>query len=179
MSLEYFERTVEQVRAEAENLRGNVDARRNEISQDRTLSDEGKQQALAEVTSNAKPKLKELRAREDKLIADKINELESRIDSKTGNTATDVIAFRDAQDRAERLEDPDEAERLIARAMRTGDTSLAHAVFRKAMDAGWPSVTRTFTSANPELTDVVRDLGQLTKFREQTFNRTIAYGIFG
>jgi hypothetical protein len=179
MSLDYFEQEVETVRAEAERERDVYNRRASEIDRDPTLSDEGKTQARAAAQDAIAPRLKSLRAREDEIINRKINELELRIDSKSGNTSSDIIAFRDAQDRAERIDNPDDAQRILERAMRGGDTSLAHAVFRQAVNKNWGAVTRTFTQANPDLATTVTDLSRLYRFREDTFARNVQYSTFG
>lgn len=177
MSIQSLDREIEAIRAQAENARGNYEARIAEIDRDVTLSDEGRRLAREQVNASIGPRLKELRAKEDALINAEINSLELQLDSKTGNTVNDIIAFRDAQDRAERIDDPNEAERILTRAMRQGDTSLAHAIFRRGLDSNWAMVVATFTAANPELETAARDLKQLYRFRDNTFARTIQYGL--
>lgn len=177
MSLASLERQIEDIRAQAEAARNSYQSRTGEIDRDPTLSEEGRRLAREQATSSIGPRLKELRAKEDALINAEINSLELQLDSKTGNTVNDIIAFRDAQDRAERIDDPNEAERILTRAMRQGDTSLAHAIFRRGLDSGWPTVVATFTNEHPELETAARDLKQLYRFRENTFARTIQYGL--
>ncbi|MDQ1130244.1 hypothetical protein [Microbacterium sp. SORGH_AS_0888] len=68
----------------------------------------------------------------------------------------DIIAIRDAHDRAERITTSAEAERILERALRTNDTSLAYAVLHQAAERSWvelPERTATMLTANMQLTD--------------------------
>jgi hypothetical protein len=51
-----------------------------------------------------------------------------------------TIAFRDAQDRAERLEHRDETEAAMRRALETGDRTMVKAIARRAHTRGWAEV---------------------------------------
>jgi hypothetical protein len=56
----------------------------------------------------------------------------------------DVIAGRDAQDRAARLTTPDEATAMLRRASQSGDDSLARAVAEAAFNNGWREVAQDY-----------------------------------
>ncbi|KEP72893.1 hypothetical protein HR12_23490 [Microbacterium sp. SUBG005] len=66
---------------------------------------------------------------------------------------------------------------MLKRALRNNDTSLAHAVFRRAIDAGWTTVTDAFIAEKPELSDVVRDLHNLKEIKQNSLVRTMNYGL--
>jgi hypothetical protein len=58
-----------------------------------------------------------------------------------------LIAARDAQDRAERINSKDEAAAMLARANRNNDSSLAAAVGLHARNRGWTEVTSCWAQA--------------------------------
>lgn len=180
MSLEVLESEITSLRAKAEQIRGAYTADARNIDQDTSLSDIGKRDAKTEVKEFHKTQTSTLRAREEELINTKIRLLEQSIEaSGNGVNTSDIIAFRDAHDRADRLENAQEALPALHRALRNQDTSLAHAIFRRAIEANWRSVTDAFTAEKPELKDVVRDLRDAHAFKENSFGRTMAYAILG
>lgn len=179
MTLDNLEAQIQSNRDSAEREQNSTAARIREIDNDPTLSDEGKRRESEQFRAYAKTKLKEYRAKEEGLINNKITELERQLDAITGNSSSDIIAFRDAQDRAENLEDADAAEKVIARALRTNDRTLAHAVFRRALAARWNNVTQIFERENPEAKVVASDLAKLLHARdEDSFERTLIYSAF-
>lgn len=106
--------------------------------------------------------------------------LEARLEAsgRSINT-TNTIAFRDAHDRADNLNDADDALPVLKRALRSNDPSLALAIFRRAIDAGWTTVTDAFIAENPGLSDVVRDLHKSQGTKDSTMGRTMSYGTWG
>ena len=68
----------------------------------------------------------------------------------------------------------------MARAIRTGDRSLAHAIYRRALDAHWTTVAGMFTKENPTLAEVGRDLQTIKTALEDSLARTMYYaGTYG
>jgi len=180
MALAFLESQIEEVRAKAESAHASHESRRREIDRDPTYSESYKQQLHSENVERTRANLSAFRAQEDQLIDNRVKELERTLDSAMGNTAADIIAFRDAQDRAERLTERDEAERVLARALRNDDKSLAHAVFRRALDAGWTTVIDQFTRDNPTITDTVSDLRRLKSAQQmESMQRTMRYSMWG
>ena len=175
MSITYVDGQIDQVRAEASQVQvehGRIIAG---INADPALSPEGKQLRLTEINDSIKTNLESLKAREMKLVENEITRLERLLDAKAGNTSSDIIAFRDAQDRAERIENADEANRIIERAERTGDKTLAHAVFRYALENNWSTTTKAYAKANPELAEAANDLSIWKRFQKPDMNRALAY----
>lgn len=178
MTVESVESQVENLRAAASRAQKHYNDLADQISADATLSDTGKSEKRREAFTRAKDELRGLLEREKQLIDDEIATLRVRIESRSGTGSTDIIAFRDAQDRADRLADADEALPMLERAIRQRDTSLASAVFRRAMDAGWPRVVDTYLAAHPQAADVIRDLNYMTQAKDNSFQRTLAYALF-
>lgn len=175
MALDTLENEILTLRDRAKVLQRSHSNATREIESDTSLSDTGKEDAKKRSYDSHRASLRELRQREEQLINNKIQELQGRIDSTSGRTAADIIAFRDAQDRADRIAKPEQAQPMLERAIRQNDTSLAHAIFRRAIENGWRSVQDAFTAHRPELTDVVRDLNRLNALKENSFERTMQY----
>ncbi|MFL1999503.1 hypothetical protein [Microbacterium sp. A1-JK] len=175
MSLDIFEREVDRVRADvatAHRAHANTTA---DIDADANLSPEGKTAAKKKAEETYLPKLAELREQEKKLIKDAISRRRAEIESPAGATPDSIIAFRDAQDRAERIKDADEANRVLERSLRQNDTSLAHAIFRVGVERRYQNVISTFTAEKPEVRTAVDEIATLERFRDDFLERTLAY----
>lgn len=179
MGLEYINSQIEDLRTEAGNIATQYAAEVRGIDNDANLSEAGRKSLRLETRESLKPRIEELREREKSLIDRAISERQSRIESRSGVTSTDIIAFRDAQDRADRIEKQTDALPILDRALRQGDTSLAHAIFRRGLESNWRQVTDRFTADNPDLIETVSELRQLVRIKEATFNRTLAYALLG
>lgn len=175
MSLDYLNTQVDGYRAEADRVQSHWGKTVKEIDSDASLSAEGKKNEKAQWAESTRTKLKELRGKEEAAIDMKIRDLERQLDSKVGSTASDIIAFRDAQDRAERLDDKEEALRVLSRAIRNDDTTLAHAVFRRGLDANWREVTAMFGNEYPDKKTTVGDLAYLKAAKGNSFARSMPY----
>lgn len=90
----------------------------------------------------------------------------------SGDPASVSISFRDAQDRADSLTDPNDAARLLARAEQSGDEPLARAIAARAFEmydssfgggsTAWASVVDDFTAARPRAATAVQTLVDLS-----------------
>lgn len=145
------------------------------INSDPTLSAQGRKERITELTNNRDAKRSEWIAEEKQIINNKINALERRLDGYVGYSESNIIAFRDAQDRAEAVEDEDRAAALMARAIRSNDRTLAHALYRRAVENNWTEARNAFAADNPAVAGLVRDVRKLHAVLEATFNRTVAY----
>ena len=175
MSLDAFNTKVQALREKADNLSTYYQRTTREIDADPNLSDAGKTAERQAHRDEIKTQLAALRTQEEQLIDQSIAERMMRIESRSGATSSDIIAFRDAQDRADRIEKQDDALPLLDRALRQKDTSLAHAVFRRGLESNWRQVTDRFTQDHPDLSDAVRELRHLVARKENTFERTATY----
>lgn len=84
--------------------------------------------------------MEKLRAEEDKRALDKKASLEGTITGSVGSDSASIINYRDAQDRADKLETNGEAARMMTRALNSGDKTLASAVAQAAVEKGWNDV---------------------------------------
>ncbi len=86
----------------------------------------------------------------------------------SGDPASVSISYRDAQDRADSLNDPNDAAKLLARAERSGDEPLARAVAARALEMydssfgggspAWASVVDDFTATRPRAATAVQTI---------------------
>ncbi|MFC7925479.1 hypothetical protein [Microbacterium laevaniformans] len=175
MSREKLEADVESLRSQADSAQRDLASRTKQINDDESLSDVGKRDQLEQVRESTKARLKDLRRREEQLIDDELTTLRVRIESRSGTSSSDIIAFRDAQDRADRFQNADEARPVLERALRQQDKSLAAAIFRRAIESGWGSVVQAYTNAHPESADLIREIELLTREKENGLMRSVPY----
>lgn len=175
MSLDTLDTNVQALREKADSLSKRYQSTVREIDNDPNLSEAGKAAEREEFRVDIRSQLSALRTQEEQLIEQGISERMVRIESRSGASSTDIIAFRDAQDRADRIEKQADALPAIDRALRQKDTSLAHAIFRRGLEANWRQVTDRFTQDHPDLSDAVSELRTLVSRKENTFERTATY----
>ncbi|MFZ4894196.1 hypothetical protein ACL9RL_07080 [Plantibacter sp. Mn2098] len=179
MSLDYLKAQISTVRQEAARAQTFHSEEAQRISRDPNFTDAYKDELTKTNTETAKTKLRDLREKEKALVADKAKEIEKALDAKAGHTGSDIIAFRDAQDRAEKISDADEAERIIARALRNNDDTLAYAVFRRALEARWAKAVNLFADEKPDATEAAKDLVNIREEQTNNFERAMHYAYFG
>ena len=138
------------------------------IRDDVTLSREGKRRAMARETITARNTLAQLRSTSDTRGAQQRRDLERKLFGiGTRTSGTDVIAHRDAADRAAECKTPAEARRLLSRAETTGDQQLARAVFAEAwarhsdMEPGWGELGRSYLERRPDDNTAAAELAAL------------------
>jgi hypothetical protein len=177
MTIDHITTEVESLRAEAQREHAFYTRTVNDIDNDPTLSPAGRDAQKQDFREATRARLADIRRKEEAILEREISNALSRIEAPTRPGNTDIIAYRDAQDRADRIDDPDEANRLLERSLRQGDDSLAHAIFRAAVDRGYQTVITTFTTAKPALATAVADLQTLEGAKKNSFERTVAYGL--
>ncbi|WP_168429354.1 hypothetical protein [Microbacterium sp. K24] len=145
------------------------------INNDPTLSDQGKKERITALETERSNERSAMIAQEKAIINNKITALERRLDGYVGYSESNIIAFRDAQDRAEAVDDADRAASLMARAIRNNDRTLAHALYRRAVEHNWTEARNAFAADNPAVAGLVRDVHKLQTLRDTPFNRAVAY----
>jgi hypothetical protein len=180
MSLTYLDEKLEAVRARANDVQGNLNAARRAINSDSSLSQIGKDEALRAATENARNTMAALRQEEDTLAGDKRSSLQRTVAGTVGTDSASIISYRDAQDRADKLESRDEANRLMSRALTSGDKSLASAIAQAAITKGWNDVYEPYAALNPTIAEAVKDLANLNHYFDDfrmSMNRAMAYSV--
>ncbi|SCX37977.1 hypothetical protein SAMN03159343_0256 [Klenkia marina] len=139
------------------------------IRADRNLSDEGKRANLLSVHQAASKQLRaehdRIRERDTKHKAD----LERRLFGLTPHAlGADVISYRDALDRASRIQNADQANELLSMARGSGDKVLERAVFAHAYEmagpsaAPWNELVTAYLQARPDLQADVDELSRVS-----------------
>lgn len=176
MSLAQLETQIDDLRAQAARLYAKGNRTTNLLDTDPTLSDVGKQKARETEQSQINAKIRELRKQETELIAAKQQSLEKRLFGLSSVTSSDpnqIIAYRDAQDRAAKLTTAAEAQEAFASAIRSDDKTLAAAVLARALEANWHSIIAEYTKRNPTAREDLDDLAKIQEYN--TFEATMAY----
>ncbi|CAN7221521.1 hypothetical protein LJR044_003166 [Microbacterium foliorum] len=145
------------------------------INNDPSLSDHGKKERIDALEADRTTQRRNAMDQEKQIITNKIGELERRLDGFVGWSSENIMAFRDAQDRAENIDDPDKAATVMARAIRTNDKTLAHALYRRAVDQRWDDASRAFAADNPAVAQLVNDVQKLQQLHDNSFNRAVSY----
>lgn len=145
------------------------------INNDPSLSDHGKNERIDALEADRTTQRRKSIDEEKQIITNKIGELERRLDGFVGWSNENIMAFRDAQDRAENIDDPDKAATVMARAIRTNDRTLAHALYRRAVEHRWDEASRAFAADNPSVAQLVTDVQKLQALHDNSFNRAVSY----
>lgn len=178
MSLKYLDEQIEAVRARATAGQVGAQRERREIEQNPNLSAEGKQTEISQVNEYVKSSMAALRAEEGKLADDKRAELERTVLGTVGTDPSSVISYRDAQDRAEKITDSAEAERLMGRALSSGDNTLAIAIAHIALEKRYSKAYKLFAASNPSIAEAADDLAELNRYyQEGGMQRAMIYGV--
>ncbi|WP_037870315.1 hypothetical protein [Streptomyces sp. SPB074] len=115
-----------------------------------TYSDHAKRVMAAKAFKSTEQQLETLRAGEEKALRDRRASLQRSMFGASGNQdPSNVIARRDANDRAAKLEDPRAAAEALARAEMEGDTTMSQAIATRAAQYGWGDVLSSYTSTRP------------------------------
>lgn len=126
-----------------------------------TYSDHAKRIMTAKAYKAAEQQLEALRAGEEKALRDRRASLQRSMFGATGNQdPSTVIARRDANDRAAKLDDPRVAADALARAEMEGDTTMSQAIATRAAQYGWGDVLGAYTSTRPGFQRAAEEFNQ-------------------
>jgi hypothetical protein len=173
MSLDQLESQIDELRAQAARLYSKGYSASNLLDTDPDLSDVGKQKARETQNEQASAKIRDLRKREKELIAAKKQSIEKRLFGLSSSDPSQIIAFRDAGDRAAKLTTLDEAREAYSRATLSGDSTLAAAILARALEARWNSIVAEYVNQNPSAREDLADLAKLEEY--DSFAATLAY----
>lgn len=150
------------------------------LNNDQNLSLQGRQAQAAESLTSARNEMTALQAEEDQLIAAEIKSLTQSLAGSASGTSSDVINFRDAQDRAARLADAREARDAMARALTLDDQVLAQAILHRSFQDLFNEPIELYLAQFPQKRQVAEDLYRVHKFAQdvsRNFHRQIAYSV--
>lgn len=153
--------TVDQARERMTRIRTALNNEADTIRGTQSYSDTGRRLELAKAYRKTKAQAAALR--EEFTAENKARRLELEQRLFGIPSGGDASAYRDACDRAEKILTADQAEKMLARAQRTGDDLLARAVADRARSLGADSVVRTYA----EDTGMESALEQLREVRTE------------
>ena len=169
----------------AEEIRQQLDAQTQRINGQRNLTAAAKRTMLARAYIQARTALDELKDQEAQTVARERKKLERKLFGTTGFNPDPqaVIASRDANDRAARIESPAEAERMLQRAERDGDSILAKAIASRAADwsgdPSWARVVHQYVAERPAEAETLQAMQSLPNTNDAMWkmSKAIEYGI--
>ncbi|RAU98774.1 hypothetical protein DQP58_04795 [Mycobacterium colombiense] len=176
MSLAQLESQIDDLRKQAANIQSRWARTADLLDADNTLTDTGKRAKLDSEHAQVSAKLSDLRKKEKELITGKRQSLEKSLFGLSSLTSSDpgqVIAYRDAQDRAARLTQADEAGEVFAAAIRSDDKTLAAAILGRALDAGWSGIVAEYIKQNPSAKEQLDDLAKIQDY--DSFGANLSY----
>jgi hypothetical protein len=147
------------------------------IRADKHLSDLGRHDKIVALTDKTRDEATRLRGDADAKAGARRKALQQRLFGLSPHaSSSDVISYRDAQDRVERVKDPEELGNLMERAATIGDRSLLKAGFAKAFERSrnalnggkWEGLVSEYVNDFPEVADDVSEYQQLTSSRALT-----------
>lgn len=176
MSLAQLESQIEDLRKQAANVHNRWARTTDLLDADNTLTDTGKRAKLDSEHAQVSAKLRDLRQRERELVEVKKQALERRLFGLSSVASSDpnqIIAYRDAQDRAARITDGGTAQEVFMAAMRSEDKTLAAAVLAKALDNGWDGIVAEYVKQNPAAREDLADLAKIQQYN--SFEAGLSY----
>ncbi|WP_052765203.1 hypothetical protein [Mycolicibacterium obuense] len=131
----------------------------DDIRGDASLSELGKQQLIARAWTNTRAELSRLQQLDFDTQVARYNTLERTVfGTAASSTGADAVSFRDAVDRAAKLENAESAMRLLGTSELSGDTVLARAVLMRAWEAGWNDVVESYACNHATVSDKLAEL---------------------
>ncbi|SDD89932.1 hypothetical protein [Nocardioides lianchengensis] len=139
-----------------------------ETREDPDLTTDAKMRRLAGAWVDAEARMGTLRQSFEGGSQQSVESLTKQAFGATGASGADAISVRDADDRASRLEDADEALKLLRRAEGNGDTVLSRAIAQHAFGrrndffgGDWAGVVDAYSEAHPQVASKISELANL------------------
>jgi hypothetical protein len=178
---------TEDVVAQIEGIDQQYSTAVSRIKADSRLTDAAKRTDLAKAYVKARDAMAGVQQSFEQEEARYAQTLSRRVFGNSPTTGADVIAQRDADDRALRYESPQEAQTALARAESNGDTSLARAIALRAHSelqtpfgslSGWKDVLTSFAGSRPGAAEDIAELTDITVATPQgNLNRSMAFSV--
>jgi hypothetical protein len=148
-------------------IREQLDRTVQRINGQKNLTTRAKQTMIARAYLEARGALDQLREQETARIDRQRQQLDRKLFGTNGFSPDPnaVIARRDANDRAAKLDTPAEAQHALRRAEREGDRIMAKAIAAKAADysgdPSWAQILNTYVEGKPEETATLQAMVDL------------------
>jgi hypothetical protein len=153
------------LQAQGYGLQRNYAAAEEAIRADTRLTPEARNEDIRRLHAQTQAELDALRTKGDTDKEARIRELRLDLTSRSVLEGTDpslTISYRDAFERAARLEDEPDAIALMVQANDSRDIPLERAILGRAYDQRWADVVNTYTAAHPVYLDRAEELWTLT-----------------
>lgn len=152
-------------------LRRAYNAALTDVRGDATLSELGKTQMIARAWTNTRAEIARLEQLDFDTTVKRYNDLERQVFGTSATSGADAVSFRDASDRADKLDNADTAMRALGNAELSGDNVLAKAVILRAWQANWTAVVDRYAVNHPTVTDKLAELAGLRKTLDSRASR--------
>ncbi|MFZ4235714.1 hypothetical protein ACOZGD_11080 [Streptomyces murinus] len=169
----------------ADDVRNQLNAKAERINSQRNLAPHIKQTMIARAYLDAHRQLGELKDAETRSVQRQRQQLERKLFGSNGISLDPqaAVSRRDAADRAARVESADEALRMMQRADRDGDTTLAKAIASRAADYSgdpvWARVVHAYVADRPSDADTLAEMQQLPNTEDGVWRlqQAMRYGV--
>ena len=143
----------------------------DDVRGDASLSELGKTQMIARAWTNTRAEIARLEQLDFDTTVKRYNDIERQVFGTAATSGADAVSFRDATDRADKLDSPEAAARALGNAELSGDAILAKAVVMRAWQAGWDAVVDRYAVNHPTVTDKLTELAALRQHLDSRVSR--------
>lgn len=180
MAITQLNQEINKLRDKAHEYRGEHARKVEAIRADRLTSAEGKRNELSKNYAYYDAEIAKLSEKETALVTAKRAEIERRVFGQFSSDGASIIAYRDAQDRVERLTHNEQSKALsmLRNAELSGDKTLSAALVSKALSYGWNDVLAQYNKNHPSEASDLNDLADIIHFQEDVrmdFQREMDY----
>lgn len=177
MSLDNLTSKVARIREQASRVQNGFQGEVDEIKRDTDLSEDGKRKQIKAAYDDAKEQLSALRAQEGELVDAKIESLQRSLFGLSAKSDSQILLYRDAQDRAARLTE-ETAQEAFEQALMSDDKTLQTAIVARAVKELWAGgILEAYTKKHPVAGEYLADLEHLERYaaRENAMHRGMHY----
>ena len=167
-----IESEINENRQKAASLLDNYRKQLDTISSDPMRSTLAKNTEMNKLFEDGTATMKSLRENELKIVSDRITS-HSR-DLFGYKDQGDLDSRRSADDRADALQNEQQALDAHARATQNADSVLQRSIARKAYESGWNQVLSRHVDGRPEIEEKINELSALVAFESNPANVVLA-----
>lgn len=139
---------------------------------------EAKSRMIADLRANAQRQLDGLRDESESQQTRRRTELSTKLLDRNpydpGDRHTQTLLWRDATERVGRIDDEDDAEKLMRSSIRNHDAALTKTLLRAAYEQRWAGVVNAYTEANPRDYETAEELWALTAPKDHSIKALMA-----
>lgn len=179
-TLEQFNAKLASIHDRATAVTSSYGRQREEIRSESGRTDEWKHTETATARDRCQAKLRELRDKEQQLIDQTVGELESSMFGLAAwASKDDTMSFRDATDRAGRIDVKDETGglRAMRQAILANDSTMQKALFVRAHECDWADVLALYFKERPHVEREYRTLAEVQRVERDDVTRHYRYQV--